>query len=228
MTRKAERKQSGKKQFAAHLKRLERRERAIIDLLEVVPQRLQREIPLSLNELLKRRERASGPSVLAALRHDVTDAEPPHALKFEWYYDGREPVAYAAGHGFTKVEEPYSIAGTDLVNVGHELGAESDAKLGGRSAEVSGSELGGLLEVDHAIRGEVEDCYLHELAEKLLPSMPPDERLKLPVVENCYSHLIHLRLYQLLGQACLATSKRSPWVFVGSHERWPVLVGAPL
>ena len=209
-----------------HHQRILAREKALIEILRAIPAPLLCAIPVPLQKVLERREAINEKQIVAKFAKELR-GERHAAVKYEWYYDGRQPAALAAGFYYSECKKPLSYSKTDLPELGKKIGIESNVKLNRPEGEAGELSSGLVLEASHKIYLRTRGIYLHMLAEKSMPQLSQAERLKLPVIYDCYTHLFDLQLYQLLIRACSRIKRRADWVFVGTHERWPILVGAP-
>jgi hypothetical protein len=215
--------------LAGQLDRIAIREKCLITSLQNLPRPLLDAIPVSLNEVLSIRSSIDERNVIEQFIDELKTDERPLATKYEWYYDGREAADWANGYVFSICQNPEAYANTDQLKLGTKSGLESDVKLDKPIGdEVGGISIGLVLEGQHKIYEQVEDVYLHLLAKELIPSMTEKERFALPVLEEYYSHLFDLQLYRLMIEAASKVQSRANWVFVGTHERWPILVGVPV
>jgi hypothetical protein len=200
---------------------------ALYAMLGRVPEALRDRFPVSAERVRTTIEALDRRKAIEGFVKELAVAEKAAAMKYEWYYDGRAPAEWASGYTYGSCKRPLSYSGTDLVDAGKALGVESDVKLDDPLTGAGEIEIGRVLRAQHKITTKVSEYYLHMEAEKRVPAMTREQRLALPVLEDVYRNLFDLTLYELLHAACERVRERPDYVFVGTHERWPILVGAP-
>ena len=136
------------------------------------------------------------------------------AMRFEWYYDGRDAPWDAMGYLYPGCTDAKTYAGTDLVKLGDDLGVESDVTFDDKSIEWGGLTVGHAIAPEFDVYQLLEGFYGHQHVDGFFFD-----------IETAYAHAFHLQMYRFLHAAYARLTRPPRHLFVGSHERWPVLVG---
>ena len=181
------------------LERILAREAALWQTLEGLPAAIRDSVPVSLSELRERVEAIDTDAVTDQFCEEleIADDDAPAvaawlagAARYEWYYDGREPAYIGDGLLFPRCQNALVYSKTDQVELGIDVGVESDASFEEEGAELAALTTGLVLEHAHVVRTLVNDYYAHEHGDV--------GRLDL---QSAYTHAFDLTFYKLLHAA---------------------------